>query len=109
MRSPQMIEFAPDMTLASVRLYGDPEFVKSTEALIRVHAEIHHSRGVDSTELREPLCRRITRGSEAEACLLLSFIPVRLSVSFLMPQLRSDPLESTQFILLPVPREVFGP
>ncbi len=81
MRSPQMIEFAPDMTIASLRLYGDPEFVKSTETLIRVHAEIHHSRGVDSTELREPLSRRITRGSQAEACLLLSFIPVRLSVS----------------------------
>ena len=84
MQAPQMIECAPDMTVASLRLYGDPDFVKSTESLIRVHAEIHHARGIDSTDLREPLCRRITRGAEADACLLISFIPVRLAVRSLM-------------------------
>ena len=84
MQSPQMIEFAPEMTLASLRLYGDMDFVKSTESLIRVHAEIHHARGIDSTDLREPLCRRITRGAEADACLVISFIPVKLSVTVLV-------------------------
>eukprot|EP00292_Cryptomonas_paramecium_P005772 CAMPEP_0113712256 /NCGR_PEP_ID=MMETSP0038_2-20120614/31276_1 /TAXON_ID=2898 /ORGANISM="Cryptomonas paramecium" /LENGTH=400 /DNA_ID=CAMNT_0000638733 /DNA_START=1 /DNA_END=1200 /DNA_ORIENTATION=- /assembly_acc=CAM_ASM_000170 len=43
MNSPELIEACPKMVLASLRLFGDHEFVRSTENLIRVHAEIHHS------------------------------------------------------------------
>ena len=80
MNSPELIESYPRMVVTSLRLFGDHEFVRSSETLIRVHAELHHSGVIDSTDYREQMCYRITRGSDAEACLVVSFLPIKLSV-----------------------------
>jgi hypothetical protein len=82
MNSPELIESSPRIVVTSIRLFGDHEFVRSSETLIRVHAELHHSGVIDSTDYREQMCYRITRGSEAEACLVISFLPIKLSVPF---------------------------
>jgi hypothetical protein len=45
LREPGLIEDPPTMVLGSLRLHGDPAFVRSTEELLRVHVELHHRRG----------------------------------------------------------------
>ncbi len=104
MNSPELIESSPRMLVASIRLYGDHEFVRSTESLIRVHAELHHSGVIDSTDYREQMCYRVTRGSEAEACLVISFMPVRLSVcSPIIPPLATLPARLSPSVPVPCP------
>jgi hypothetical protein len=45
LREPGLMEDPPTMVLGSLRLHGDPDFVRSTEELLRVHVELHHRRG----------------------------------------------------------------
>ncbi len=66
------------MVVGSLKLYGDHEFVRSTEALIRVHVEMHHSGVIDSTDFREQMHCRVTRGDDTQACLVLHFLAVEL-------------------------------
>jgi hypothetical protein len=68
----------PSMVVGSLKLYGDHEFVRSTEALIRVHVEMHHSGVIDSTDFREQMHCRVTRGDDTQACLVLHFLAVEL-------------------------------
>jgi hypothetical protein len=50
-----LIRQSQPVTVGSVRIYGDHEFVRSTENLIRVHIELHHSSYIDSTDFREQM------------------------------------------------------
>ena len=66
------------VTIGSVRIYGDLEFVASTESLIKVHMELHHSTYIDSTDFREQMLYRVTRNQDSDACIVLHFLPVEL-------------------------------
>ena len=66
------------VTIGSVRIYGDLEFVASTESLIKVHMELHHSTYIDSTDFREQMLYRVTRAQDSDACIVLHFLPVEL-------------------------------
>jgi hypothetical protein len=53
---PKNLSAAPVMSVGTIRLFGDHEFVRSTESLIRINIEIYHSGVIDSTgERRECL------------------------------------------------------
>lgn len=78
-RKPGILQSAPQMLVGSLRLFGDHEFVRSTENLLRVHVELHHSGVIDSTDFREQMHCRVTRSDDSDACLVLHFLPVELN------------------------------
>lgn len=79
LEDPSRLDNPPTMTLGSLRLHGDHDFVRSTEELIRVHVELHHSGYIDSSDFREQMLYRITRSDAADASLVIHFLPVELS------------------------------
>jgi len=77
-RRPDIVQTSPSMTVGTLKLYGDVEFVKSTENLIRVHIELHHSGYIDSTDFREQSLYRVMRSNDIDACLVVHFLPIAL-------------------------------
>uniref|UniRef100_A0A7S4P9U9 Uncharacterized protein n=1 Tax=Guillardia theta TaxID=55529 RepID=A0A7S4P9U9_GUITH len=77
-RRPDIVQTCPSMTVGTLKLYGDVEFVRSTENLIRVHIELHHSGYIDSTDFREQTLYRVLRSNEIDACLVVHFLPIAL-------------------------------